>query len=81
MLRDYRNVLALAGVLLLLAPRLPRISNPENGAYLSVAFGPIRFQPTELAKALPPSLPRELPRRQPPAARAGGEGRSACCRR
>ncbi len=49
-LRDYRNVLALAGVLLLLAPRLPGISNPENGAYLSVALGPIRFQPTELAK-------------------------------
>lgn len=49
-LRDYRNVLALAGVLLLLAPRLPGISNPENGAYLSIALGPIRFQPTELAK-------------------------------
>ncbi|MBO9532436.1 MAG: FtsW/RodA/SpoVE family cell cycle protein [Solirubrobacteraceae bacterium] len=49
-LRDYRNVLALAGVLLLLAPRLPGISNPENGAYLSVVLGPIRFQPTELAK-------------------------------
>lgn len=49
-LRDYRNLLALAGVLLLLAPRLPFISNPENGAYLSVVLGPIRFQPTELAK-------------------------------
>jgi cell division protein FtsW (lipid II flippase) len=49
-LREYRNVLALAGVLLLLAPRLPGIANPENGAYLSVALGPIRFQPTELAK-------------------------------
>jgi cell division protein FtsW (lipid II flippase) len=49
-LRDYRNVMALAGVLLLLAPRLPLISNPEHGAYLSVALGPIRFQPTELAK-------------------------------
>ena len=49
-LREYRNVIALAGVLLLLAPRIPGISNPENGAYLSVAFGPVRFQPTELAK-------------------------------
>ncbi len=49
-LREYRNVIALAGVLLLLAPRLPGISHPENGAYLSVALGPIRFQPTELAK-------------------------------
>ncbi|MFT4034930.1 MAG: FtsW/RodA/SpoVE family cell cycle protein [Patulibacter sp.] len=49
-LREYRNVLALGGVLLLLAPRLPGISHPENGAYLSVVLGPIRFQPTELAK-------------------------------
>ncbi len=49
-LRDYRNVIALAGVLLLIAPRLPLISNPENEAYLSVALGPISFQPTELAK-------------------------------
>ena len=49
-LRDYRNLLALTGVILLLAPRLPGISNPENGAYLSIVLGPIRFQPTEVAK-------------------------------
>ncbi len=49
-LRDYRNLIALAGVVLLIAPRLPGISNPENEAYLSVALGPISFQPTELAK-------------------------------
>ncbi|MDO9354289.1 MAG: FtsW/RodA/SpoVE family cell cycle protein [Solirubrobacteraceae bacterium] len=49
-LKEYRNLLALAGVILLLAPRLPGISNPENGAYLSVAIGPLAFQPTEVAK-------------------------------
>lgn len=49
-LRDYRNVIALVGVLLLLAPRMPFISEPENGAYLAVVLGPIRFQPTEVAK-------------------------------
>lgn len=49
-LRDYRNLLALAGVILLLAPRLPGLSNPENGAYLSVVIGPFAFQPTEVAK-------------------------------
>jgi cell division protein FtsW (lipid II flippase) len=49
-LREYRNLLALVGVILLLAPRLPGISNPENGAYLSVAIGPLAFQPTEVAK-------------------------------
>lgn len=49
-LREYRNLIALAGVLLLVAPRLPGISHPENGAYLAVVLGPIRFQPTEVAK-------------------------------
>ena len=49
-LREYRNLLALTGVILLLAPRLPGISNPENGAYLSIVLGPLRFQPTEVAK-------------------------------
>lgn len=49
-LREYRNLIALAGVLLLIAPRIPGLSNPENGAFLSVALGPIAFQPTEVAK-------------------------------
>ena len=49
-LRDYRNLIAVAGVVMLMAPRLPGLSNPENGAYLSVAVGPLAFQPTELAK-------------------------------
>ncbi len=49
-LRDYRNLLALAGVILLLAPRIPGIGQEERGAYLSVVLGPISFQPTEIAK-------------------------------
>ncbi len=47
-LRDYRNLLAVAGIILLLGPRL--VGQPENGAYLSIVLGPIRFQPTEVAK-------------------------------
>lgn len=47
-LRDYRNLIAVTGIVLLLAPRI--VGQPENGAYLSIVLGPIRFQPTELAK-------------------------------
>jgi cell division protein FtsW (lipid II flippase) len=49
-LRDYRNLLAFAGVILLAAPRIPGLSHPENGAYLSIVVGPLAFQPTEIAK-------------------------------
>jgi len=46
-LEQYRYVIALAGILLLL---LPRLGNPVNGAYLSLNLGAIAFQPAELAK-------------------------------
>ena len=46
-LERYRYVIALAGILLLL---LPRLGSPTNGAYLSFNVGPISFQPAELAK-------------------------------
>jgi cell division protein FtsW (lipid II flippase) len=46
-LQRYRYLIATAGILLLLAPRL---FNPVNGAYLSVDLGPIEFQTSELAK-------------------------------
>lgn len=46
-LEQYRYVIALGGIVLLL---LPRLGSPVNGAYLSVDLGPIVFQPAELAK-------------------------------
>ncbi|MGH2840322.1 MAG: FtsW/RodA/SpoVE family cell cycle protein [Solirubrobacteraceae bacterium] len=46
-LEQYRYVIALGGIVLLL---LPRLGSPINGAYLQVDLGPIEFQPAELAK-------------------------------
>jgi cell division protein FtsW (lipid II flippase) len=46
-LERYRYSIALAGIVLLL---LPRLGHPVNGAYLSFDMGPIAFQPAELAK-------------------------------
>jgi len=46
-LENYRYVIALAGLLLLL---LPRLGHATNGAYLSFDMGPIAFQPAEFAK-------------------------------
>jgi cell division protein FtsW (lipid II flippase) len=49
-LERYRYIIATAGILLLLAPRLPGIGEQVNGAYLGVKIGPISFQPAEFAK-------------------------------
>ena len=49
-LERYRYIIATAGILLLLAPRLPGIGEQVNGAYLGVKVGPISFQPAEFAK-------------------------------
>ena len=49
-LERYRYLIATAGILLLLAPRLPGIGEQVNGAYLGVKVGPISFQPSEFAK-------------------------------
>ncbi|MEA2177568.1 MAG: hypothetical protein QOG77_865, partial [Solirubrobacteraceae bacterium] len=46
-LEQYRYIIALVGIMLLL---LPRLSAPVNGAYLSFDVGPIAFQPAEFAK-------------------------------
>jgi cell division protein FtsW (lipid II flippase) len=49
-LERYRYIIATAGILLLLAPRIPGIGEQVNGAYLGVKVGPISFQPSEFAK-------------------------------
>jgi cell division protein FtsW (lipid II flippase) len=49
-LQRYRYVIATAGILLLIMPRLPLIGAQVNGAYLGIKIGPLAFQPAEFAK-------------------------------
>jgi cell division protein FtsW (lipid II flippase) len=49
-LERYRYTIALAGLLLLLLPRVPGIGQQVNGAYLGVKLGPVAFQPSEFGK-------------------------------
>jgi cell division protein FtsW (lipid II flippase) len=50
-LENYRYLIVLASLALLLTPRLPGIGDTVNGAYLEVHIpGLITFQPTEFAK-------------------------------
>jgi cell division protein FtsW (lipid II flippase) len=50
-LERYRYLIALGSIALLLSPRLPGIgAQATNDAYLSLDFGPLSFQPAELAK-------------------------------
>ena len=49
-LERYRYTIALAGLALLLLPRVPGIGQQVNGAYLGVKLGPISFQPAEFGK-------------------------------
>jgi cell division protein FtsW (lipid II flippase) len=49
-LEQYRYVIALASIGLLMLPRFPLVGGQVNGAYLAIDLGPIRFQPAELAK-------------------------------
>jgi len=49
-LERYRYTIAVVGLLLLLAPRLPGIGEQVNGAYLGVKAGPLSFQPAEFSK-------------------------------
>ena len=49
-LERYRYTIAIVGIGLLVAPRLPGIGRSTNGAYLSVGIGPVQFQPAEFSK-------------------------------
>jgi cell division protein FtsW (lipid II flippase) len=49
-LERYRYTIALAGIGLLVLPRVPGVGAQVNGAYLGVDLGPVSFQPAELAK-------------------------------
>ena len=49
-LERYRYTIALAGLALLLLPRVPGIGQQVNGAYLGVKIGPVAFQPAEFGK-------------------------------
>ena len=49
-LERYRYTIAIGGLLLLLAPRVPGIGQQVNGAYLGVKVGPIAFQTAEFTK-------------------------------
>jgi cell division protein FtsW (lipid II flippase) len=49
-LERYRYIIALAGIVLLMLPRVPGIGEEVNGAFLGVAIGPVSFQPAELTK-------------------------------
>jgi len=49
-LERYRYTIALAGLALLLLPRVPVIGQQVNGAYLGVKLGPVSFQPAEFGK-------------------------------
>jgi cell division protein FtsW (lipid II flippase) len=49
-LERYRYLIAIGGILLLLATRVPGLRAPVNGAYLNINLGPLSFQPAELSK-------------------------------
>lgn len=48
----YRYLLLLVAVLLLIAPLIPHIGTPITTTRLWVKFGPVEFQPVEIAKLL-----------------------------
>jgi cell division protein FtsW (lipid II flippase) len=50
LLERYRYTIALAGLVLLLLPRVPHLGQQVNGAYLGVGIGSISFQPAEFGK-------------------------------
>ena len=51
-LERYRYTFALLGIVTLLLPALPGLGREVNGARLWVRFGPLNFQPAEIAKVV-----------------------------
>ncbi len=49
-LERYRYTIALVGIGLAVLPRVPKIGEQVNGAYLDIHIGSLAFQPAELAK-------------------------------
>jgi len=49
-LERYRYTIALAGLTLLMLPRVPGIGEQVNGAFLSIRVGPVAFQTAEFGK-------------------------------
>ena len=49
-LERYRYVIAAAGIVALLMPRLPLVGSEVRGAFLAIDIGPVQFQPAEFAK-------------------------------
>jgi cell division protein FtsW (lipid II flippase) len=49
-LEQYRYVIVVVSLVLLLLPRFPGIGDAVNGAYLDIKLGPVVFQPTEFSK-------------------------------
>lgn len=49
-LERYRYLIATAGIVLLVLPRVPGVGTQVNGAYLGIELGPLSFQPAEFAK-------------------------------
>ncbi len=73
-LERYRYLIAILGILLLLAPRLPGVGGLVNGAYLEIKLGPAVVPARRALEDLHRHLPRELPARAP---RAPERGRPA----
>jgi len=49
-LENYRYLIVIGSLLLLILPRVPGIEDPTNGAYLEIHLGSLTFQPTEFGK-------------------------------
>jgi cell division protein FtsW (lipid II flippase) len=49
-LEDYRYLIVIGSLFLLILPRVPGLQDPVNGAYLEIHLPGITFQPTEFGK-------------------------------